>query len=534
MQTVALDRQDEKQKTESYRDCIVILGIPIDNLTMEETLKKITFMIEKFRNDGRSRQIVTVNVDFVINTLTWALKKTKHPELLDIFRHADLVTADGMPIVWASRLLGTPLKERVTGADLVAEIASLAAKKNYSIFMMGGRAGAAQKSAERLSLLNPNLRIAGILEPYVFSEGEKIECMQEGDKIIVDQINRANADILLIGFGTPKQELWFNRNRYLLKVPITIGIGGTFEFISGITARAPDWMQKGGLEWIFRLSQDPKRLWKRYLTDVFKYSFFIIPSILNYHYQNIRFKLFYRSDRISPPRQRVLASNFPTQIQIVSLGTRMDAIQIIKMKKLMDGYLENAGALILDMGGVKFIDSSGIGFLLSIWRKIERTKKQWRLVSVNKNIRLTLELTRAWDVFKGYVQNSIEDALIDIESRKDLQPLYYHYEEHKKYNLLFIVGRLDLYETESSGILDLIDNRLDKKNCIVSVKGLNFVDSSGLRVFLKLQRKLGESGNKFILTQVTSQVRQTFKISKLDKLFKITKDISDAEILLGL
>lgn len=534
MKTIALNQEEESQKTKSYRDCIVILGIPIDNLTMQETLKNITFMIENFKKDGRSRHIVTVNVDFVVKTLTWALKKTKHPELLDIFRHADLVTADGMPIVWASRLLGTPLKERVTGADLVPEIASLAAKKKYSIFMMGGKAGAAKKSAKSLSLLNPNLRIAGILEPNVFSEGEKIESMEKVDKLIVDKINRGNADILLIGFGTPKQELWFNRNRYLLKVPVTIGIGGTFEFISGITNRAPDWMQKSGLEWIFRLSQDPKRLWKRYLTDVFKYGFFILPSILNYHYQKISFKLFYQSDKISNPQQHVLTSNLPTSIQIVSLGSRMDAMQIINMKKQMDGCLKNTGTLILDMREVKFIDSSGIGFLLSIWRKIERTKKQWRLVSVNKEIRLTLKLTRAWDVFKDYVQNSIEDALIDIESRKDFQPLYYHYEKHNKYNLLFIVGRLDLYETESSGILNLIDNHLDKKDWIISVKGLNFVDSSGLRVFLKFKRKLGESGNKFILTQVTYQVRQTFKISKLDKLFKITKDISSAEILLGL
>ena len=109
------------------RDAIVILGIPINNLSMDETVQQILAMIDAYGEDGRARQVATVNVDFVVNTLAWRLSRIRHPELLDILRRADLVTPDGMPILWTSKLLGCPLKERVTGADLVPRLAEAAA-----------------------------------------------------------------------------------------------------------------------------------------------------------------------------------------------------------------------------------------------------------------------------------------------------------------------------------------------------------------------------------------------------------------------
>ncbi len=131
-------------------DTIAILGIPIDNLTMEETVERIFAMIEAYANDGRPRQVATVNVDFVVNTLSWRLSRIRHPELLDILRRADLVTADGMPIVWTSKLLRTPLKERVTGADLVPRLAEEAAKRQKSIYFLGGLGDVGKKAAELL------------------------------------------------------------------------------------------------------------------------------------------------------------------------------------------------------------------------------------------------------------------------------------------------------------------------------------------------------------------------------------------------
>jgi UDP-N-acetyl-D-mannosaminuronic acid transferase (WecB/TagA/CpsF family) len=132
------------------RETIVILGIPIDNRNMAETIEQILSLVEAYGRDGRARQVATVNVDFVVNTLTWRLSRPRHPELLDILRKADLVTPDGMPMVWASRLLGTPLKERVTGADLVPRLAEAAAEHEKSTYFLGGQGGCRQTRSQQV------------------------------------------------------------------------------------------------------------------------------------------------------------------------------------------------------------------------------------------------------------------------------------------------------------------------------------------------------------------------------------------------
>jgi N-acetylglucosaminyldiphosphoundecaprenol N-acetyl-beta-D-mannosaminyltransferase len=210
------------------RDTIVILGIPIDNLDMDETVERIFDLIEASRQDGRVRQVATVNVDFVVNTLTWRLSRSRHPELIDILRRADLVTPDGMPIIWTSRMLGTPLKERVTGADLVPRLAQAAARQGKSLYFLGGQGDVGQQAARKLQAQFPDLKVVGADSPFVRIEGEALTGEAVKDQEVVERINRSGADILLIGFGNPKQEVWFERNRSRLQVPVSIGIGGTY------------------------------------------------------------------------------------------------------------------------------------------------------------------------------------------------------------------------------------------------------------------------------------------------------------------
>ena len=279
-------------------ETIIILGIPVDNLTMDETLGSIFNMIEDYAVDGRPRQVATVNVDFVVNTLTWRLKNIRHPELLDILRRADMVTADGMPIVWASKLLQIPLKERVTGADLVPRLAEEAAKRQKPLYFLGGRGDVGQKAAEVLKGPYPELKVAGVYSPFVHVEGEAIAEAEDGDETIVERINRSGADILLIGFGNPKQEVWFDRNRDKLTIPVSIGIGGTYEFIVGSVARAPEWMQRLGMEWLFRITQDPKRLIKRYFVGLFKFGIMIWPAIVYYRYRKFLLRLSQRRYKV--------------------------------------------------------------------------------------------------------------------------------------------------------------------------------------------------------------------------------------------
>jgi N-acetylglucosaminyldiphosphoundecaprenol N-acetyl-beta-D-mannosaminyltransferase len=254
-----------------------ILGIPIHNVDLNEAVRTIIKRVDDYSLNPIPRYVATANVDFLVNTLSWIPGKIKHQELYQALIMADLVTADGMPIVWLSALLGKRLKERVTGADLVPRLAAAASVKAFSLFLLGGREGVGEKAAKKLLTQNPGLKIAGCLSPKI--------SLKETDSKIIDQINKSKADILLLALGNPKQEIWFQKNKHLIKVPVSIGVGGTYEFIAGTVSRSPKWMQKSGLEWVYRLYQEPKRLWKRYCLDITKFGFlaglFILSEISN-------------------------------------------------------------------------------------------------------------------------------------------------------------------------------------------------------------------------------------------------------------
>lgn len=266
-------------------DRVTILGIPIDNFTLDETVEAVIKLTEAYANDRRSRYVCTVNTDFLVNAYGWSLSAPSHPKLLEVIKSADIVTADGMPVVWLSRWLNIPLKGRVTGADLVPKVIEVLAQKKGRVYFLGGEDAVARRASEVLMERYPGIRVVGIATPIIYT-GEAP--MDEQDKRIVQQINDATPDLLLIGLGNPKQELWFERVKEILQVPVSIGVGGVFNFLSGAAPRAPEWMQRCGLEWLHRLWTDPKRMWKRYLNDFVKFAFLSIPEVFRHQLNKLR------------------------------------------------------------------------------------------------------------------------------------------------------------------------------------------------------------------------------------------------------
>ena len=243
----------------------VIFGMPFDALTERQALDRIFELANRPLDENGCRIAATVNVDFIVNTYFAVKKQPRNPALARILRRADLVVPDGMPMVWLSRLLGTPLPERVTGADLVPQIAERAAKEKCKLYFLGGSEESAARSAELLKGRYPGLEIE-IDTPFVRLDAPDVA---EKDAEICRRINVSGAKILLVGFGNPKQELWLERNRRQLSCGVGIGVGGTFNFLAGKVKRAPQWMRKSGTEWIYRVIQEPGRLWKRYCAGLF-------------------------------------------------------------------------------------------------------------------------------------------------------------------------------------------------------------------------------------------------------------------------
>src|SRR5271156_529538 len=231
---------------------VAILGVPIDNVTMQQVLGAIEASID----EGGFHQIATANVDFLINSI-------HDLELKEILSACFLVLPDGMPLVWASRLMGASLQERVSGADLVPRLIELAELRNYSIFLLGSSEASSRGATQWIGQHYPKARVVGRYCP-AFAELEEMD-----HEDILLQIEAAHPDILLVAFGSPKQEKWLAMHRHRLRVPVCIGVGGSLDLLAGLLPRAPLWMQRSGLEWFFRICLEPARLSLRYARDAY-------------------------------------------------------------------------------------------------------------------------------------------------------------------------------------------------------------------------------------------------------------------------
>lgn len=230
------------------------LNTEIDNLTMNEALDRAEELIIK----KKPSYVVTPNVDHIV-------KLENDKEFQDVYKNADLILTDGMPLIWISKIKGNPIKEKISGSDFFPKLCERAAKNGYSLFLLGAAEGVAAKAAKNLNEKHEGLNIVGTYSPsYGFEKNE-----DEIDKII-RIINESKPDILAVGLGAPKQEKFLYNYRDQLKVPISLAIGASIDFEAGNINRAPKWMQNCGLEWFYRLCKEPKRMFKRYLVDDLK------------------------------------------------------------------------------------------------------------------------------------------------------------------------------------------------------------------------------------------------------------------------
>lgn len=237
---------------------ITIIGIPFDALTMNETLELIDDCIRKKRPIRHS----------CVNAAV-AIAMQSDNELRNSILSSDIINADGQSIVWASRFLGTPLPERVAGPDLMENLVKLASIKGYRIFLLGAKEDVVQKVASVYSVRYSPQIIAGIRNGY-FNLSDESE--------IVKQIAASQSQMLFVAITSPKKELFLKKYAQKLNVPYIMGVGGAFDIVAGLTKRSPKWMQSIGLEWFYRLMQEPGRMWKRYLTSNTRFIFTVIKE----------------------------------------------------------------------------------------------------------------------------------------------------------------------------------------------------------------------------------------------------------------
>ncbi|WP_376792021.1 WecB/TagA/CpsF family glycosyltransferase [Thermoflexus sp.] len=221
-----------------------ILGVRVHDVTMEEALR----IVDAFLAEGGAHQICTVNPEFVMHA-------RRNLPFFQVLERADLNVPDGVGLLWAGRILNQPLRERVPGVEFMEALAARAAERGWRIFLLGAAEGVAARAATALRSRYPGLTIAG-----TFAGSPRPEDAPE----ILERLRTAQPDLLFVAYGAPQQDLWIARYQPELRIPVAMGVGGAFDFIAGVVPRAPRWMREHGLEWLYRLIQQPWR-WRRML-----------------------------------------------------------------------------------------------------------------------------------------------------------------------------------------------------------------------------------------------------------------------------
>jgi N-acetylglucosaminyldiphosphoundecaprenol N-acetyl-beta-D-mannosaminyltransferase len=224
----------------SKLDSVSILGVRVDDVTQQEALDFMMGWVQA----GTLHQVATVNVEFI-------MEARRNPPFRRVLAETSLCVPDGVGVLWAARRSGRALRERVPGVDLVDRISQQAAAAGWRLFFLGAEPGVAEKASRILEERYPDLQVAGCFagSPHPSEDDE-----------LVERVRAAHPDVLLVAYGAPKQDLWIARNQRRIGVPVALGVGGSFDFIAGKTRRAPAWVQRLGLEWFYRLLQEPWRL----------------------------------------------------------------------------------------------------------------------------------------------------------------------------------------------------------------------------------------------------------------------------------
>ncbi len=220
-----------------------ILGVPVNRVTMDEAVNCVEAFIADRR---RPHLVVTANSEMV-------MRANEDPLLAHIMQRADLVVPDGIGVVWASRLLGEPLGSRVPGIELMHNLLSRSAERGWNVFLLGAEPGVAERAASNMQQAFPGLSIVGCRHGYFHRRDEEE---------IVAALQASSADILFLALGVPRQEKWAAAHLGRLNIPLAMGVGGSFNVWAGLERRAPQWMQKAGMEWLYRLLKQPAR-WRR-------------------------------------------------------------------------------------------------------------------------------------------------------------------------------------------------------------------------------------------------------------------------------
>lgn len=502
------------------RPPIAILGVPLENVTAAETMD----LIEQMIASRRPHYIVTANVDF----LTQAAADV---ELRRILFDSDLALCDGTPVLWASRFLGNPLPERVAGSDLVPLVIEAASKKGYRLFFLGSTPETGQTAMAKLRERFPGLKATHYSPPFR-------HLLEMDHDEITRRIREANPDVLFVCFGCPKQEKWMAMHHRSLGVPVSMGVGGTLDFLAGHLKRAPKWMQRTGTEWVFRLAQEPRRLLKRYVKD-----FWVFGVGIAAQWWRLRLRQARRSAGASTPlghptpgvptpashsamvTDAGVAVNFSQPAMTanesgasserflrVSLPARFDCAATRADPAFVARILADGRHCFVDMSSVQLLDSTGIGVLIRLRKSLRAARRHLILISPSRRVSRALAMMRLETFFDSAPDESgamriLEDR--DAELRAVVDPAA----------PAAIAWRGEVTASNAPEVWERTKAALSAASSgalVIDLSRLRFIDSTGLGLMVRARKFAEQQGGRVAFSTPGRTVRNVIRVAGLE------------------
>jgi N-acetylglucosaminyldiphosphoundecaprenol N-acetyl-beta-D-mannosaminyltransferase len=465
---------------------VTLLGVPFDNVTVKEAIGAIERMIA-FR---RPHYVVTANVDFLVQA-------RGDVELRRILLESHLVLCDGTPLVWASKWMGNALPERVAGSDLVPLLIQLSAVKGYRLFFLGGAPETLNRAVANVRSQHPRVVIAGQYSPPYR------ELLEMDHEEIARRIADAAPDLLFVSFGCPKQEKWMAMHYRSLGVPVVMGVGGTIDFLAGRARRAPQWMQRSGTEWLFRLAQEPRRLFKRYASD-------LLPFASGVAQQWWRL----RARKSARPGTLIAEATHEKLWDRVVLPARLDLEAAQRNRGLCEVVLNNCRSCVLDVAGVQFVDSSGVGLLIALQKRARATGRRLVLLAPTAPVLSTLRLLRLHDFF------TMAKDTVELERLvSSTEPTRLNANAEYEASCVSWAGELTAANAPEvwQALMSRCENR-PKLRLQIDVSRLQFVDSTGLALMLRARKHAQVAGMSLEFINPHPNVRNVIHLARMENL----------------
>ncbi|MEY2429543.1 MAG: hypothetical protein QOJ40_2428 [Verrucomicrobiota bacterium] len=468
---------------------IAILGVPFDNVTTSETIT----LIERMIASRQPHYLVTANVDFIVQARA-------DVELRRILLDAHLVLCDGTPLLWASRLLGNPLPERVAGSDLVPLLIKVAAEKQYRLFFLGATPDSASQAVARLQAQFPQLIVAGHYSPPF----NKLLEMEHDE--IKRRISEAKPDLLLVSFGCPKQEKWIAMHYRSLGVPVAVGVGATIDFLAGHVRRAPLWMQRSGTEWVFRVAQEPRRLARRYLKDLWGFGWGILAQSWQLQLRSLK------APALSTSSNWELTG---LPIQTLRMPARLDLAAVRNDSAFVAQLVAEPRHCLLEMACVEFIDSTGVGFLIHLQKKLNAAGRELVLVAPGPIVQRALALMRLKDHFASVPDLAAAQQLIQARVREKSVAVTSGTGTAGNP----VVWQGEITAANAEGVWSLTRSCLNSTglDVVIDLSAVRFIDSTGLGLMMRAKKLAQREGKRVVFTGLQPAVRNVLHLARLEE-----------------